>query len=130
MVLNSIYREKPESILLVGDFNDKCIIWEGSHEESELGQQLYDLVIGNNLFQFISEPTHTTEKKSTLLDLIITDSPGYILDSGVGAPIGDPYHCFTYCKFQFQKPKAQKYTRHIWNYGRCNFVTKTFPTGK
>ncbi len=95
-------------MIAIGDFNDKCITWESNHVESELGQRLYDLVTGNNLFQIISEPTHTTENKSTLLDLIITDSPGYILDSGVGAPIGDPYHCCTYCKFQFQKPKAKK----------------------
>ena len=121
LVLNNIYQDRPESFVILGDFNDKCISWEALHTGSELGQKFFDLVTGNNLFQLIKESTHITETSSSLLDLIITDSPGYIMDAGTWAPLGDPYHCSIYCKFQIQYPKDKKYTRHIWYYDQCNY---------
>ena len=79
-----------------------------------------DLVVANNLQQLIQEPTHITETSAYLLDIIITDSPGYILDSGLWAPLGDPYHCVVFCKFQIQYSKEPNYKRNIWHYDRCD----------
>ena len=121
VTLNLIFSERPESLIILGDFNDKCITWDGTHRDSELGQRLYDLVTGNNLFQLIDEPTHITANTANLLDLLITDSPGYITDYGICAPIGDPHHCCIYCKFQIQITRKRPYTRHIWNYENCDF---------
>ena len=98
-MLNQIYIDKPDSLVLLGDFNDKCLAWDSQHIGSELKLNLFDLVTGNNLFQLINEPTHITPISSTLLDLIITDSPGFIIDSGISDPVGDPYHSSIFCKF-------------------------------
>ena len=122
-LLNNIYTDKPESLIILGDFNDKCITWDSKHEKSELGNKFHDLVTGNNLFQIIDELTHITETSAYLIDLIITDSPAYMIDSGTCAPLGDPYHCCIYCKFQIQTVRKKNYTRHIWKYDDCNFET-------
>ena len=37
----------------------------------------------NNLFQIIPDPTHNTPTSATLLDIIITDSSGYIINFGL-----------------------------------------------
>ena len=67
------------------------------------------------------QPTHITANSSTLLDLIITDSPAYIIDSGTWPPVGDHYHSAVFCKFQIQYQPNYKFTRDIWKYDLCNF---------
>ena len=101
--------------------NDNCVRWDSLHENSELQNWFLNLVKQNNLFQIIDEITHLSDSEGTLLDLVITDSPAYNLDSGIDFPLGDPYHCLVYCKFQFNYNKENTYKRHIWNYDRCNF---------
>ena len=113
---NNIITDAPECFFLLGDFNDICILWDDNHNESELGTKLRDLINGNNLFQLIQEPTHVTLQNQSLLDIIITDSPGYTINSGVGPPLGDPYHCLIFCTVRIQKNKTLCYPRNIWMY--------------
>ena len=120
-IFNSFYTNKPESFIILGDLNDRCITWNSNHTQSELGNKLLDLTTGNNLFQIIDEPTHITENSASLLDVIITDSPAYIIDSGTWPPLGDPFHCSIFCKFQLQFNREGKYKRHIFNYDQCNY---------
>ena len=121
IVVNNIIFDAPESLFLLGDFNDKCILWDDEHTGSELGRKLHNLVLTNNLFQIIQEPTHLTPHNISTLDLILTDSPGYILDSGIGAPLGDPYHCLIFCRIRVQTPKQNCYKRDIWEYKHGNY---------
>ena len=53
--------------------------------------------------------------------MIITDSPGYIQNSGVGFPIGDPCHCYTHCSVVVKYNKFEKYKRDIWLYKYAHF---------
>ena len=114
--INIMYTKNVESIFVLGDFNDRCIDWNDNHHNSELGLKLKKLIANNIMFQIINDPTHNAPNYSSLLDLIITDSPGYILDSGVGHPLGDPYHCYIYCKVAIQYPNDKTYVREIWKY--------------
>ena len=119
--LNNIYQSKPDSILILGDFNDKCLQWNSNHTESELKNNFVDLIEGNNLHQMINEPTHIKETSASLLDLIITDSPNYVLNAGTWAPIGDPYHSTIFCRFHFLIKQTPKYKREIWKLDNCDF---------
>jgi hypothetical protein len=85
-----------ESVLLLGDFNDRCENWEGSYDSSKLKYSLYDMINSIDLFQLIDEPTYFTAHSASLLDLIITDSPGYITTSGTLPPVGLSHHSVTY----------------------------------
>ena len=121
-VINLMFTYEPESIFILGDFNDRCIFWEDNHPNSELGVKFRDLLDNNILFQIIRDPTYITSNYQSLLDLIITDSPGYVLDSGVGNPLGDPSHCYVYCKLSIQYPKDIKYERETWQYKNADFA--------
>ena len=120
-VINLMFVHSPDSIFILGDFNDRCIFWEDGHSNSELGTKFRNLIENNILFQVIRDPTYLAPNYQSLLDLIITDSPGYVIDAGVGSPIGDPCHCYTYCTLSIQYPKDMKYVREIWQYNKCNF---------
>ena len=74
----SAMMEIADCLMIVGDFNDRCQRWEGSHNTSDLGTKLLDLTNLLNLFQIISEPTRYTEHTSSILDIILTDSPGLL----------------------------------------------------
>ena len=115
-IINRIATENPAGFFLFGDFNDSCLTWNSNHIDSELGNKLVEFVNANNLFQVIQETTHITPNNQSLIDLIITDAPGYILDCGVNAPIGDPYHCRIHCKIKLHIQKEASYQRVVWRY--------------
>ena len=120
-VLSLLLVLNPECFIILGDFNDRCIAWDDSHHQSELGTKFYNLLKRFNLFQMIDELTHVSERYHSLLDLIITDAPAYIDKSGVGVPIGDPYHCYVYCQLTIKYNKDKCYQREVWNYDRADF---------
>ena len=72
--------------------------------------------------QLITEPTRITKTSEYLLDLIITDSPGYISNSGVSLPICNVDHHGTFCALNFKTPKTFSFTRKIYNYKDADFI--------
>lgn len=116
--ISIVFEENPKSIVVMGDFNDRCVHWDDSHSTSELGTKLYDLITDNGLTQLIKSPTHldNTGRPQHLLDLIITDSPELILDSHILAPIDKCHHCPTICKLAITLPKDRPYKRTVWDF--------------
>ena len=57
-----------------------------------------------------------------LLNLIITDSPGYIVNFGLESPLGDPYYSGFFCELKLQYLKQTVYKREIWSYDRGNYL--------
>ena len=39
--LDKVLCDNPDMLLLVGDFNDKCMSWDGDHPNSEMGYKFY-----------------------------------------------------------------------------------------
>ena len=77
------------------------------------------------LFQVISEPTNfESNKNPSCIDLLITDQPNLILDSGTRASL-DPYfhHQIIYCKVNFRIPPPPPLVRKIWHFNKANFAT-------
>ena len=71
-------KRKPFLLLIVGDFNDRCLTWHSSHENSELQLNLYNTIQSFNLVQVIDTPTRLSSITKSLLDLMITDSPALV----------------------------------------------------
>mgnify|MGYP002259906745 FL=1 len=111
----------PHILLLTGDFNDRCQSWDSIHNDSELGQRLFDIVTQNNLCQLISGPTRFSEYSESLLDLMITDSPGYVLNSGLLPPISTSDHAVIFCSFSLLNHRDRSFKRTIWDYKRADF---------
>ena len=118
--LESVKLTRPDIVLLLGDFNDRCIDWNMPHAQSEIGDKLSNIVSQSNLYQIINEPTRYFSNQPAILDLIITDSPHLILSSGVSPPIANLDHCTVYCKLNVQTYRAKSYTRTVWDYKTAN----------
>ena len=75
--------------VLLGDFNDRCNnTWGRDHTDSELKFDLVNLINDFNLSQLIREPT----RNNSILDLIISNCPAFIQNSGVDDPISGLDH--------------------------------------
>ena len=74
----------------------------------------------NNLFQVINEPTQITSEGATLLDLIITNSPGYFVNAGTLSPLSNCDHLLIYARMNVSFVKLKSYTRHVWDLSRMD----------
>ena len=115
--LYSIPGKQNQSVVVMGDFNDRCTSWDSDHRDSELGLKLVNLINSLNMFQLITKPT----RNNNLLDLLITDSPGYFTDIDVMPSIDNLDHRIIHGTFAIDRPKSHTYTRKIWQYDQGNY---------
>ncbi len=87
-----------------------------------MGLKFYDFINDRGLFQLIDEPTRTTDTTDSLLDLIITDSPGFIDNVNTLPPLGDLDHNIIYGQIAFSTDKPKSIRRLVWNYNRADFL--------
>ena len=74
------------------------------------------------LSQLITEPTNIEPHKNpSCIDLVVTDQPNIILDSGTRASL-DSYchHQIVHCKINFRIPPPLPFDRKIWHFNRAN----------
>ena len=67
----------------------------------------------NNLYQIINEATPVTAHRATLLDLMITNSPGYFVASGTESPPSNCDHSLIFAKMNISLVKPRCYERFI-----------------
>ena len=109
-----------ESIVILGDFNDTCTTWDSDHVTSELKNGLYDLVNMLDMVQLVDEPTYIKNNSANLLDLVITDSPGYVKNVTILPPLGSG-HSVVELQFNITYPRDKSYVRHVWDYDKGDF---------
>ena len=105
-----------DSVFLMGDLNDRCTEWDTIHTDSELKQDLVDMTASFGLHQMINEPTYLTRTSANILDLIFTDSPGSITETGTLPPIGTSHHAVVYCCSSRTRSYEKPYTVEMWKY--------------
>ena len=69
---------------------------------------------------FFAQITGECTRNDSILDLIITNCPGFIQNSGVDDPINDLDHCPIYGSMNFKYPKKSCYYRTISQYNETN----------
>jgi hypothetical protein len=121
--LDMLYQRNPYAIICTGDFNDRCSTWENSHTNSELGDKLRNLVCENNMLQLVSEPTRITELNSSILDLIITDSPGLFQSWGVDSSLSISDHILIHGTLNVTPLNTQCRSKFVWHYNRADYVS-------
>ena len=118
-----IKEETPYAIFYAGDLNGPSQSWYPEGDTNAEGLKLDNLFSNLNLTQIISEPTHFMRDncKPSCIDLIITDQPNLVLDSGVRGSL-DPAvkHQIVFCKINFNLPPPPKYKRKIWHFNRAS----------
>ena len=119
---SNIKKEKPYMTFFTGDFNARSQIWYPDGDTSPEGNAIENLISSLGLYQLISEPTDFEPNKNpTCIDLIMTDQPNLILDSGTRpSPDAACHHQIIYCKANFNMPPPRPYEREIWYYQRAN----------
>jgi hypothetical protein len=91
--------------------------WAGGNTNRE-GNKIDDLLSSLNLSQIISEPSNFTPNSlPSWIDLIVTDQPNIILNSGT-RPSLDPkcHHQIVHCKANISIPIPPPCERKICNY--------------
>jgi len=121
-VVSSIICENPSLLVCLGDFNDRCTTWDENHNRSELGNNFRNLVTQLCLHQIVSEPTRITANQASLLDLVITDSPGYVNRCEIFDLIADLDHCIIYTKFKIPHKYTCPADREVWHYRNGDFA--------
>jgi len=96
-----IKSEKPYAMFFTGDFNGHSQSWYPDGDTNAEGLQLDNLFSNLGLSQMISEPTHFMRDncKPSCIDLILTDQPNLVLESGVRASLDQTVkHQIIFCK--------------------------------
>ena len=103
-----IKAENPFAIFFTGDFNAHSQFWWPGGDSTHEGTAIDDLFTKLALSQVISEPTNfEPHKNPSCIDLLVTDQPNIILDSGTRSSL-DSYchHDIIYCKVNFKIPPS------------------------
>ena len=75
--------ENPFATFFSGDFNGHSQLWWPEGDSTAEGREIENLLSSLGLYQLISEPTNFEPNKNpSCIDLIITDQPNLVLDSG------------------------------------------------
>ena len=78
-----MHHEKPDCIILTGEFDSKTKQWWPDGKETNGGVLLNQLIESFSMTQLIDQPTHILTNSSSLIDLIITDQVDMFIDSGL-----------------------------------------------
>lgn len=109
-----------KEVIITGDLN--CDLSAKRSLPTEC-KQLKSLLKAENLTQLIKQPTRITQDSSTLLDVIITNCPQIVSESGVlSMSLSD--HDMVYCirKLNWMKaPSQTKIFRNYANYDQAEF---------
>ena len=109
-------------MFFTGDFNAHSKFWWPTGDTTHEGSEIDELFTKLGLSQVISEPTNfEPHKNRSCIDLLVTDQPNIILDSGTRASL-DPYchHQIVHCKVNFRIPPPPPFERKIWHYSRAD----------
>ena len=121
---SKIKAENPFAMFFTGDFNGHSQHWWPNGDTNPEGREIDDLFSSLNLTQIINEPTNFEPgKKPSCIDLIVTDQPNLILDSGTRASLY--FHChhqIIHGKINFRIPPPPPAERKIWHYQRANSI--------
>ena len=113
--------ENPFATSFTGDFNAHSQLWWSVGGKTPEGTQIDELFTKLGLSQLISEPMNfEPHKNPSCIDLVITDQPNIILDSGTRASLDSYcYHQIVHCKINFRIPPLP-FDRKIWHFNRAN----------
>ena len=85
------------------------------------GTKLESLAIFHGFHQQISQPTHLLPQTSSCIDLIFTDQPNLMVDSGVHPSLySNCHHQITYCKLNLSIEYPPPFQCLVWGYSRAN----------
>ena len=105
---------------MIDDFNGKSSNWSINDTTTPEGAQLDSITPLYVIKQLISGPTHILQQSSSCIDLIFTNQPNIITDSGLDSFLHSKcHHQIIYSKFSLKIEYPPPYIHKIWNYNRA-----------
>ncbi len=124
LMLSKMRAKSPFSVIITGDFNCRSTQWWESDIENNEGKYFEPLTSDLGLHQLISEPTHLIGTSKSCIDLIFTDQPNLIIETGVHPTLHEQcHHQIVYGKLSVSNIKLPPYKRKIWYYDRADFIS-------
>ena len=121
MLLNDINNRKPSLSVVTGDFNSRCSSWWSNDINTTEGLKLLSLTSSNGFTQLIHEPTHIHGNSSPCIDLVFTDQPNLLVNSGVHASLHpNCHHHITHSNFNLNIYYPPPDQRLIWDYKKAD----------
>ena len=105
------------NLLLTGDFNADSGTDKAAYDDLQI------FLATNHLFQLVNEPTRITPRRSSILDLIITNSPSLVTKILVTPPVHYNDHCTISGEVTSPIVKRKAYLRTMWDFK--NSLTKS-----
>ena len=120
----NIKSENPFVIFFAGDFNAHSPFWWSEGNTTPECAAIEDLFTSLDLQQLICEATNfEPNTHPTCIDLVVTDQPNLVLDSGTRPSLDSfCHHQIIHCKFSFRIPPPPPYERKIWHFNSANIV--------
>ena len=107
-------------LVILGNCNARSRSWWCEGITSHEGTQLESLTISRGLHQLISDPTHLPNS-SSCIDLIFTDQPNLVVDSGVHPSLYlNCHHQITFSRYNLTVEYPPLYERLAWDYNKAN----------
>ena len=118
----NIKKDNPFAVFFAGDFNGHSQLWWNDGDTNAEGKEIEQLTSQMGLNQLLEVPTHFEPNKNpSCIDLIFTDQPNCVIESGTRPSLGNYcHHQIIYCRMNFQIPPTPSYESKIWHFGRAN----------
>ena len=102
-LLNNTLCSKSQFTTTLGDLNARSPAWWSKDITTLYGTITDSLTTLHGFKQIISDPTHILAQSSSCIDLILTDQPNYVIDSGTNPSLHpNCHHQITLCKLNLK----------------------------
>ena len=106
---------------IVGDFNARSKSWWSGDSSAIEFTRLDFLVPIHGFHLLISEPTHIWRNSLSCIDLISTDQPSLVVDSGVHHKLDENcHHQITFYKLDLKTVYPPPYESLVWDFKRAD----------
>ena len=112
---------KPDFSIILGNFNARSNSWWIGDIEASEGSRINALTTSYGFQQLISEPTHILNNSSSCIDLIFTDEPNLVINSGTHLSLHlNCHHKITHFKIYLKITYPPPHKRLVWDFKRAN----------
>ena len=122
LLLDNLYNLNPYFVILLGDFNAKLKKLKLDDNDTNEETKIKAVTSSFGLSQIISGPTHILANSTSCIDLIFTNHPDLIINSGIHPSLHpNCHHQIVYAEIDFKIHFPPPYTRQIWHYKKADF---------
>ena len=120
-ILNQMSQSKSSFLLILGDFNAGSKSWGCEDITTHEGTQLECLKTSCGLHQLISDPIHLLPNSSSYINLIFTDKPNSVVDSGFHSSLyPNCHHQISFSRYNLTVEYPPPYKRPVWDYNKSD----------